>query len=300
MAARLLRKTGEAIKHSPGALRRALTGGNRGKYQMALAQAEDPFKVGLSFQVEYVGFETMPNTDDDDGKGYHRLCDEVVARQYKQQQPPFKRLVVIVSDKRLTVFDPTDRSEDAKKKVVRIPLYRIAYCGSNTLYQKTFTFIERSRDCKTLTCHVLSCESLKKAQTMVRVVAKAFQNVYMEWQAQQRRERKPRTKSSEASGAAAPASDEAVAGAEEHEATQADVDAADAAAADLEKLDISEEEKDKRALHRTFTRRSRKSSKVAPGIELGAMAEKAKDFDLEEAAEFVDPVDLASDDKIDV
>eukprot|EP00117_Sycon_ciliatum_P042630 scpid102103/ scgid30982/ Low density lipoprotein receptor adapter protein 1-A; Autosomal recessive hypercholesterolemia protein homolog alpha; Phosphotyrosine-binding protein; Xcat4 len=204
MAVRLLRKTGEAIKHSPAAMKR-LMGISKGKYKMELAQADDPFKVGLSYHVDYIGYETFPVADSETGEEpkYSQMCEKSVVKVYQDKKPPFKRLVVVVSDQRLTVLDPND-----EKSVVRIPLYRIAFCGSHNLFTKTFTFMERSRDGTRTTCHVLACDTPTKAQSMVRVVAKAFQNVFLAWSAQQRKEKRQQIRAaSQSDDAAAPAAE---------------------------------------------------------------------------------------------
>lgn len=283
MAARLLRKTGEAIKHSPAAVKR-LIGVSKGKYKMELAQADDPFKVGLSFYVDYIGYETFTSSSDQEGgedPKYADLCDKSVTRTYQEKKPPFKRLVVVVSDQRLTVLDPND-----SKGVVRIPLYRIAFCGSHTIFTKTFTFMEKSRDGKRLTCHVLSCESPTKAQSMVRVVAKAFQNVFLAWSAQQRREKRQKGSAStaeEAVEAAAPAG--AAAAGDAPEVTVMDADT-------VEKLDVSEEEKERRHMHRTFSRRTIRQ-KTPDVLDTGMLQVKPDDFDLDEATEYCEPVAAA-------
>ena len=276
MAARLLRKTGEAIKHSPAAVKR-LMGVSKGKYKMELAQADDPFKVGLSYYVDYIGYETFPGTPELGAAvepKYGEMCDKSVVKVHREKTAPFKRLVVIVSDQRLTVVDPNEA-----KSVVKIPLYRIAFCGSHTLHNRTFTFMEKSRDGTRLTCHVLACDSPTKAQSMVRVVAKAFQNVFLAWSAQQRREKRQKHGATveDAADAAAPEDEPLPSGVE------------DMPAEEVEKMDVSEEEKERRHMHRTFSRRTVRQ-KTPDVLDTGALKVKPDDFDLDEASEYVEPV----------
>ncbi|XP_065179598.1 uncharacterized protein LOC135810058 [Sycon ciliatum] len=180
MAARLLRKTGEAIKHSPGALRRAMKGSNT--YSFGEEEAQDPFKVGLSFYVTYLGFEKMESVAVAD-KETVRKVDGIVSRVIAAKKTtPVKRLVLVVSGQKLSILDRRDAMD-----VIRIPLYAVAYAGSHPIHNNVFVFLE-SKDTSSTSCHVMLCESTKMARTLVRVTAKAFQNAFLDWQANQKKD----------------------------------------------------------------------------------------------------------------
>ena len=293
MAARLLRKTGEAIKHSPGALRRALSG-NRDTYQMALEEAKDPFKVGLSFYVTYIGFETMDVVSSADKMTVDKVNSIVNKTIHAPRTTPSRRLLLVVSDTKMTFMNRKDAMS-----VENIPLYAIAYAGTHPLHDKVFTVLE-SRDAEKTTCHVMMCENVKMAQALVKVAAKAFQNAFRDWQAQQKREKghgAARQSSTPLDGSLPNNSLVAGAPAEElqeeplEEALYDEVgDLASAASQDEDAPAATgvgtEEKAEKLARHRSFYRRSC-AVKNPDVLFTGDLDIKPDEFDLDDAKEFV-------------
>ena len=296
MAARLLRKTGEAIKHSPGALRRALTGGNKGSYQMALVQAQDPFKLGLSFRITYAGCEDMDISGDDGAKLTSSDTDPVVARRVRDAaSKPRQRVMIVVNDTAITVIDP-----EGRRATVKIPLYRIAFAGSHPVHLNAFTFVERLRDTQRLVCHVMLCQSEHMSRTIVRAVSKAFQNAFLNWTAQERRRggrggAQSRTESFESGGA--------------ESGEPAPLDVEDDGAGDTEDApgggdgesepapqsrELSEEAKERRAMRQSFYRRSVMVAKPEM-LETGTLEVAPDEFNLEEAAEYADPLGMTDE-----
>lgn len=294
MAARLLKKTGEAIKHSPGALRRALSG-SRDSYQMALEEAKDPFKVGLSFYVTYIGYEEMEVVSSADSKTVSAVDATVNRIVHATKTKPAKRLILVVNDKNISFTNPKDSLNR-----VRVPLYAVAYAGSHPIHDRVFVFLE-SRDATKSTCHVLLCENVKMAKTLVRVAAKAFQNAFLDWQAQQKREKQAgggshdaeRTVSSADSipnnmvlARSAPAPQQSSALEEDEELATGESKAATTDKTGDASATGGEEKVESLARHRSFYRRSCviKNPEV---LFTGELEVKPEEFDLDEAKEFV-------------
>ena len=134
----------------------------------------------------------------------------VVARQYAKRRPPFRRVILVVTPHRLLLFDALD----LQQVVARIAISKLLQVESR---QRTVVLVETSatpasgkgantqpsgaRDqspngaCaegegERRTCHVLRCDSSRKAEAVVRVTAKAFNRAFYQWQQSQLRQPK--------------------------------------------------------------------------------------------------------------
>ena len=274
----------------------------RSTYQMGEgAASEDPLSQGLAFQVDYVGYEDMKQ----EPKEVFTESEKVIEQQLSVTPPPYRRLSLIISDTHLVVLQGRVHSSGERSHqldvISNIPIYRVFYCGSHSTHTNSICVVAYSRQSKGLKCLVMLCASTKKAQTLVNVVAKAFQNAYMRWLEESKRLKK-------AKRAAAKAAREGLEAAKtDSDAEEAPAPTAIAAQApeapmsdrdrvlfDLGNLDISDSadlESERKEMHKTFSKRSKMERPEI--LDTGKLKVQPDDVNLTEAAKHVDTVEGA-------
>lgn len=276
-----------------------LFGRHRGYGPGEMAEHQDPLKEGLSFSVDYIGFEDMGKEPTEVFKDSEAVIDRLI----DSVQPPFRRLSLIVSDTHLVVLQAPTGGFREMQMISNIPIYRVFYCGSHSLVEhaNTVCIVAYSRESKGMKCLVFLCASVKKAQTLVNVVAKAFQNAYMHWLEESKKLRKAKKQAAKAAlkdtSASGHASD-----AEEGDNSEAPTpqaiaplvelrDAKDRVLADLGSLDISDSadlEAERKEMHKTFSKRAKMARPDV--LDTGKLDVKPTDVDITSAAVFADPV----------
>ncbi|XP_065182662.1 low density lipoprotein receptor adapter protein 1-like [Sycon ciliatum] len=267
----------------------------------AMAEAQDPLKSGLSFSVDYVGFENMGKEPTEVFKD----SEVVIQRLLDTVHPPYRRLSLIISDTHLVVLQAPKGANRELQMISNIPIYRVFYCGSHSAIEhaNSVCIVAYSRESKGMKCLVFLCNSVKKAQALVNVVAKAFQNAYMHWLEESKKIKKAKRvaakeaakRDQDGTAAAAGASDDedaaptpqALAPRIEVE----DVSAKDKVLADLGSLDISDTadlESERKEMHKTFSKRAKLTRPDV--LDTGKLDVKPTDVDITSAQSFSDPM----------
>lgn len=267
--------------------------------------ADDPLRHGLSFQVDYVGYQNMQK----EPKEVFSESEVVIDNQLSTVPPPYRRLSLIISDTHLVVLQNKSAGGRGELEVIsNIPIYRVFYCGSHAIRTNSICIVAYSRQSKGLKCLVLLCASAKKAQTLVNVVAKAFQNAYMRWLEESKKLKKAKRAAAKAIAKAGTDdgagdsrgtdSDAVPDDAPEPSAIAAEpitpVSARDQILLDLGSLDISDSanlESERKEMYKTFSKRSKMERPDV--LDTGNLQVQPNEVDLTEAAKMVDTVDPA-------
>eukprot|EP00117_Sycon_ciliatum_P015643 scpid64780/ scgid15407/ len=126
----------------------------------------------LAFAVDYIGCDTeIPFR-----LGYLPTDDSTIGaleRQYAQRKPPYRQVILVINEERLTIFD----SYDFNQVVHRLPLLAIVQVDAR---HDTITVVEDTR-ATVRSCHVMRCRLANQSHTIVSVISRVFHRAFTEY-----------------------------------------------------------------------------------------------------------------------
>lgn len=128
----------------------------------------------LAFAVDYIGCDNeIPFR-----RGYLPTDESTIGaleRQYTQRKPPYRQVVLVVSEERLTIFD----SYDFNQVVHRLPMLDVVQVDAR---YDTITVVEDAQP-GVRSCHVMRCRQASESHAVVNVISRAFHRAFSEYTA---------------------------------------------------------------------------------------------------------------------
>ena len=260
-----------------------------------LTEKADPLKEGMSFSVDYVGFENMGKEPTE----VFRDSEIVISRLLENVKPPYRRLSLVISETHLVVLQAPTGGNREMQMISNIPIYRVFYCGSHSSVEhaNAVCIVAYSRESRGMKCLVFLSASVKKAQTLVNVVAKAFQNAYMHWlseskklkAAKKRAAKEAASKEAKEGGASDDEGDAPTPQAIAPKINLEEMPEKDKVLSELGSLDISDSadlESERKEMHKTFSKRAKMTRPDV--LDTGALEVKPDAVDITSASAFSD------------
>ena len=126
----------------------------------------------LAFAVDYIGCDYgIPFR-----QGYLPTDASTIGaleRQYTQRKPPYRQVVLLVTEERLTIFD----SYDFDQVVHRLPLLGIVQVDAR---HDTITIVEDTSPA-VRSCHVMRSRVADESHAIVNIISHAFHRAFTKW-----------------------------------------------------------------------------------------------------------------------